>query len=103
MRVDARSHPILPARKRVSLSFVFWCLAVMTILYIRPRHDDVFHVEHSPSPQPSATPGIHPALQDEHRCHLIHDLHAAFDRHVSLAQQAVGLGRTEALVPEMNR
>ena len=50
-----------------------------------------------------AIPGVHPALQNQDCSHLIDDLPTARNRHFSFAQQAVGLGRAEAFVPEVHR
>jgi hypothetical protein len=50
-----------------------------------------------------AIPRVHPALQNQDCGHLIDDLPPACNRHFSFAQQAVGLGRTQAFVPEVNR
>lgn len=41
---------------------------------------------------PRATSCIHPALQNEHRSHLIDDLASPLNRHFGFAQQAIGLG-----------
>src|SRR5579862_2615905 len=60
----------------------------------------VFHVEHSVTLLGAFC--IHPALQNQHRGHLVYDLAAALDGHFSFAKQAIGLGRAEALVPEMD-
>jgi hypothetical protein len=48
---EARSRAIfpvlpLPARKWLFFFFAFFGLTVMTLLYIRFRHDDVFRKEH---------------------------------------------------------
>src|SRR5271167_3328305 len=40
----------------------------------------------------SAAPGIHPALQNQHRRHLVDHLAAALDGHFGFAQEAVSLG-----------
>jgi hypothetical protein len=51
----------------------------------------------------SGVVGVEPVLQDEDGGHLVDDLAAALDGHIGLAQQAVGLGGGEALVPKMDR
>lgn len=50
----------------------------------------------------SAAPRVHPALQDQHRGHLVDDLAAPLDGHIGFAQQTVGLGGAQALVPEVD-
>jgi len=49
-----------------------------------------------------AIPGVHPALQNQDCSHLIDDLPPACNRHLSFAQQAVGLGRAQAFIPEVH-
>ena len=45
--------------------------------------------------------GIEPALQDQHRCHLIDDFAPAANGHVGFTQQTIGLGGCEALIPQV--
>ena len=45
--------------------------------------------------------GIEPALQDQHRGHLIDDFTPAADGHVGLSKQSIGLGGGEALIPQV--
>jgi len=46
---------------------------------------------------------FHPALQDQDGSHPVYGLASLFNREVGFAQQAVGFGRGEALIPEMDR
>src|SRR5579864_3011568 len=46
---------------------------------------------------------FHPSLQDQDGSHPVNRLAPFFDRKVGLAQQAVGLGGSKTLVPEMDR
>jgi len=47
--------------------------------------------------------GIEPALQNQHRRHLIDDFAPAADGHVGLTQQTIGLGGGKALIPQVYR
>src|SRR5580658_6642496 len=46
---------------------------------------------------------FHPPLQNQHRRHPVNGLPALLDREIGFAQQPVGFGRSEPLVPEMHR
>ena len=46
---------------------------------------------------------FHPALQDQDRGHAVDGLATFFDREIGLAQEAVGFGGGEPLVPEVHR
>jgi len=46
---------------------------------------------------------FHPSLQDEHGGHAVYGSAALFDGQVGFAQEAVGLGGRQPLVPEVNR
>ena len=45
---------------------------------------------------------LHPGLEDEDGGHAVYDLAAAFDRHFGFAEETVGFGGGEALVPEVD-
>ena len=43
--------------------------------------------------------GFHPVLQDEYCGHLVDDLAAPSDGHLSFSEQAIGLGRGQTFIP----
>lgn len=51
--------------------------------------------------QPSASLPLHPGLEDQNGGHLVDDLAPAQNRHVGLAEQAVGFGRSKSFVPQV--